>query len=277
MSKRIFKPLLAAVAASYLSIAGGSIAQENITSSPIGFNKVMLFMGTGVIDPSITSPRPGVTGCGGGALCDGNHFQRTIMGRDDAQIAAKEQEAKDHFGVEYGVDIDELVAAGRIVFTDFSLNPDYQYRLFMADGVGPNSDGWLIRDGGFLAIVVDPQGIELGGNHVGVTARASFVFMYGEYNILKTNSEGLPMEEMIIHFRSTTPAIIREDGSLDFRCSLFHEQWGEGTAHGTTVLDPILGGKLRGNGRTVVTFPASSAASRFPAFPNFSYDGSALQ
>ncbi len=195
----------------------------------------------------------------------------------EEEIESHKEGAKQYFMDQFGLDVDSLAAQGRIDFGDFSLNPDYQYRVQIASGKGPNDEGWIIRDGGYIAVVIDPAGIELGGNSEGLHANMFNAYLYGDYNVLVTNSGSQPKEEMIIQFRSTEAAKINADGSMDFRCAVFNEEFGEGVAYGSTILKPMLDGKLRGNGRTVVSWPSLSPISFFPESPEFGYSASSFK
>ncbi len=236
-------------------------------STPDGFDQVLLYMGTGIFDPNNPEPFPGVTGCNGG-FCDGEFFQKEIMKRTDEEIAALEQSAKDYFNTEYGLNVDELVANGRIEFKDFTFNPDIQYRLYAKSGTRVPSEGWIIRDGGFHIVITDPNGIELGGDHVGKTATTNNMMFFGNYNILVTDRYGYPKRELIINYQSSDPALITPDGSLmTFNCEIIHEKWGVGQAYGTYEFIPQDDGRIQANGRNILTFGKLSTVTEYPAFP----------
>jgi len=227
------------------------------TPRPVGFNQTLVFMATGAFDPANASPYPGLEGCDSGTeLCDGHYFQSHIMGRNQQQIADRAQESKDYFLSRFGVDTDALLAEGRIEWVSFFINPDYEYRVHFATGLSPDKDGWIIRDGGFAILVVDPNGIELGGEFTGHRAELLNVLMYGEYSILQTHPNH-PPKQQIVQYRSSEPARILDDGSMEFRSTVIHPQWGEGGLFGVTSLLPE-GDNLRANARAVLTWPALS-------------------
>lgn len=238
------------------------------TPQPVGFNKTLVFMASGAFDPTNPSPYPGLSGCDSGTeLCDGHYFQSQIMGRSESQIEARAQESKNYFMTKFGIDTDALLAEGRIEWVSFFINPDYEYRVHFASGMSPDENGWIVRDGGFAILVVDPQGIALGGEFEGQQAPQFNVFMYGEYNILQTQANREPQQQ-IVQYRSAEPARILADGSMEFRSTVIHPQWGEGFLFGVTLLLPE-NDNLRANARAVLTWPGLSSNNEFKGTEEF--------
>jgi len=237
-------------------------------SIPDGFSHMLVYMGTGIFDPENLEPRPGVTGCTGG-FCDGEYFQKEIMGRNDDEILMLEIKAKEFFLQRYGIYVDDPSMIGRTTFEMFTFNPDIQYRVYVAAGTKVSSEGWIIRDGGWKLEVIDPEGIDLGGELAGMHADKGYVMFFGDYNILVTDSHGKLKEELVISYKSTDPAVIAEDGSMTFRCEMSQEEWGKGQGFGTFTFIPQEDGTIRANGRNVLTFPPVSRLIEYPAKPAY--------
>lgn len=268
MYKRTLPAIFALATALMLFVPSSVTLGKGKLKAPNGFNHMIVYMGTGIFDPNNPNPRPGVHGCVGG-FCDGNIFQKDIMGRTDEEILALENEAKKFFIRRYGIDIDDPTFAGRAVFDSFTFHPDIQYRLHLSTDHKVPTEGFIIRDGGFRLEITDPNGIDLGGELAGSRIEQGHMIFFGNYNILVTNTEGKPIDELIIFYRSTTPAVIASDGSMTFSCAMSHALWGEGQGFGTFTFLPRADGTIRANGRNVITFPAASSTIDFPEKPSY--------
>lgn len=266
-SKKIWLSVIAFTCVALITVSKISNADEK-TLVPDGFEHMLVYMGTGIFDPNNPEPRPGVTGCVGG-FCDGEYFQEAIMGRTSDEVALLEIQAKEFIMQRYGIYVDDPAMLGRTTFEMFTFNPDIQYRVHVAAGSEVPSEGWVIRDGGWKLEVVDPDGIDLGGEMLGVHADQGNLMFFGTYNILVTDTHGKIERELIIAYQSTTPAVISEDGSMAFRCEMTHEKWGKGQGFGNFTFIGLEDGTIRANGRNVLTFPPISTLSEFPAEPAF--------
>lgn len=254
--------------AASVGITPGAYADddEDRVATPAGFDKLALYMGTGIFDPLDPEPRPGITDCVG-IFCDGMFFQKEVMGRSDEEIAALRDEAKAFYLERFGIDVNDPALAGRIAFTMFTLNPDFEYRLHALSGANAPSEGWQIRDGGFQLAVTDPDGIDLGGVLAGSHAPEGSAMFFGNYNILVTDEDGEPKDELIIFYKSNVPGETLPNGGFTFRCDMFNEKWGDGLGVGTILTVPLEDGTVRANGRNILTFPPVSALVEFPDFP----------
>lgn len=238
-----------------LAIALGWVSGVGATSptpTPKGFDHYMVLMAGGVLDLAESNPAPGVTGCAG-LFCDGEFFQREIMGRDDAALAEFTDEAKAFFEERFGVQVDAPELGGRISFGLFMTNPDWHYRMYTASGERTPAEGWPVRDGGYMLMVLDPDGLALGGEFEGTIAPAGSVMFYGNYNILV--GKGPRADELVMLFKSTRPAQIQADGSVSLLCELEHEKWGSGFGAVNVANVPLTGTLVQGVGRNVLTFP----------------------
>ncbi|MCB1935901.1 MAG: hypothetical protein KDF59_08170 [Nitrosomonas sp.] len=249
------------------SAAGHKAKNEMV--APAGFDSLVLYIGAGIFDPSVSETRPGVTGCTG-LFCDGDFFQKNIMNRTDAEVAEIRENARQHFIMHFGVDVDDPAYAGRVSLTQFMVNPDFQYRVHALAGEQVPSDGWIIRDGGYQFLVTDPNGIYVNDPMMGqIHVPAGSGGFFGNYNILKTDKHGNPNGELIIFYQSDTPAIPLPNGDFYFKCTMFNDDWGQGIGMGTMNFVPLEDGRVRGNVRNVLSFPPVSTVTEFPAEPAF--------
>jgi len=261
LAKKIGLGFVAACAISTLSISA-----EAGQWTPDGFRGYMVFMASGVLDATNTSPQPGITGCDP-MFCDGEYFQTQIMGRSDYEFAEFTSAAKAFFLMRFGLDVDDPANAGRIGLRLFMTNPDWQYRVFEMSGYKVPPQGWRVRDGGYALQVIDPAGVELGGEFAGIHAPQGSLFFYGEYNILTSSdtpdharkgkgasSDGAA-KEVIVLFKSNVPGRMNADGSVALRCDLESDQWGHGFATVTVANVDLGGNRIQGVGRNILTFP----------------------
>ena len=221
--------LLAAVATT--ASAQGVASQE----PPAGFGTMLVYLGTGVFDaadPDYQAP-------------DAEFWHREIMGRSDADIAQNRAEALAFFAERFGLDPD---GHGGLMFTDFMVDPRSEYRAYVSSETAIPSDGWVVRDGGWMLSVTEPDGLTLGGEFAGTHVPQGAVFVFGEYNIDVPDGD-----EIIIHDRSGS-AIIGTDSGMMFRCDLWHPEWGDGLAQGLSAPRILEDGRTQANIRNVLTF-----------------------
>ncbi len=221
--------------------------------TPEGFDQFAVYMATGVFDPVSPNPDPEITGCAF-MYCDGHYFQEVVMGWDAAEIAAEEAAARLFFLERFGIDVDELVVSGRISYFPFTIDPRIEYRVYHLAGHRVPAGGWEVRDGGFLVVVVDPEGIELGGEFAGERAVAGSAMAIGAYNIQTTRPNGRPGEDIVIRYKTPRPSIPVE-GPIGFFCEIENDAWGSGLAQGFLFHIPLPDGRLQFNIRNVLTFP----------------------
>ena len=104
-------------------------------SAPSG--KYLVYSAAGVYDPSI----PPVEG-------DLLHwFHAEIMGRDDQAIEAERDAADSYFQEMFG----DLYISGSL--KSFAVDPRDEYRAYYISGISVPPDGWIVRNGGFGAIL----------------------------------------------------------------------------------------------------------------------------
>jgi hypothetical protein len=213
---------------------------DSLGKVPAGFDQYLVYMATGTV-PFAPHPNPDITGCGTSLFCDGDYFHEVIMGRDAAEVEAEAERAKTYFAGRFGLDVDALEAAGRMRFFSFFLDPRGEYRAYTIAGRRPPVEGWVIRDGGFVAEVLDPAGVELGGDFANSglpPVPMGGLLVYGNYNILATNKSGKRKREIVIGYRSDMPMVANSWGELVINCQLSLDDFAYG----------IHGGKAQGMG-----------------------------
>ncbi|MDJ0941582.1 MAG: hypothetical protein QNJ00_17595 [Woeseiaceae bacterium] len=235
-------------------------AQADRRGVPAGFDQYLVYMATGTV-PFASHPNPAITGCGMSLFCDGDYFHRNIMGRTTGEIEAEAARAKEYFSARFGVNVDDLVAAGRLRFFSFFLDPRGEYRAYTIAGKRVPASGWVVRDGGFAAEVVDPAGIELAGEFAGLglpPIPMGGLLVFGDYNILATSPWGKRKRnrEIVISYRSDMPMIANNWGELVINCQLstddFEDGTNDGKAQGMGTVSPTPYG-LTLNWRNVLT------------------------
>lgn len=261
--------LSSCAAAMLLSFTGANADDESCRgmtrhASPLGYDGMITFMATGVIDMNEPSPIPGVTGCAG-MFCDGDYFHREISHRTDAEMAVMAQEAKDFFKMRFDLDIDDPAMEGRIAFIDFTLNPAFGYRAIAADYMRVPCDGYEVRDGGFAIVGMDPNGVDLGNELAGTRLNQGSMVVFGNYNIAVTNRRGRIVREDLVFYRSFIPLQPGADGSFLFRCEIRRdgEDWGNGQAMGQVANVVLDDGRIKSNAVNRLTFPILSTYDGF--------------
>ncbi len=177
-----------------------------------GYDDMLVYLGSGLVDLT-TDPIDGPTGCISTGQCNGDWFHFEIMGRSAAEMAVLEQLAKDFFLARFGVDVDAMVASGDIDFGTFSTDPRILYRNYMAMGKKIPSGGWEVRDGGWTFTVINPAGIDLGGEFLGRHVGFGTQALFGNYNIAETRNNGKIKNERIIFYRSGS--VLEVDADLE--------------------------------------------------------------
>ena len=219
-------PSVAVAALVLLAVALPAAAGSPATQSPDPFGKYLVYTAAGVYDASVLPAE--------GDLAD--WFHRQVMGRDDAAIAAERARADAYFTATFGA----LYTPGSL--TAFGLDPRNEYRAYFISGESVPPEGWVVRDGGFMADLSD------GG----------FV-VFGDYNIKATKAgKGGEPDPILIHYESVDPIYPQADGSLLFRCRLSSssfEDFGGGLAQGMSAPQTLPDGRTVANIRNILTFP----------------------
>ena len=234
---RTFVNTLIVALALLLAVGATTASAQGVASQqpPAGFDTMLVYLGTGVFDaadPSYEAP-------------DAEYWHREIMGRSDADIAQNRAEALAFFAERFGLDPE---TQDGLMFTDFMVDPRSEYRAYVSSAAAIPSEGWVVRDGGWMLSVSDPDGIALGGEFAGTHVPQGAFFVFGEYNIDVPDGD-----DIVIHYRSGSAIIAAENGMM-FRCDLWHPEWGEGMAQGLSAPRTLEDGRTQANIRNVLTF-----------------------
>ncbi len=212
--------------------------------TPQGFDKYLVYTAAGLYDPGVPPAE--------GDLAD--WFHKDVMGRSVAEIASEKAAADAFFLARFGPGLTSM---------PFGVDPRSEYRAYVISGEWVASEGWVVRDGGFMVMVPDDGsgGKTLYGTWGGPTGTwvpAGSMIVFGDYNIKREgpgNSAGSTTQPLIIHYQSADPIIQHpfEDG-IKFNCTVISEDFGEGLAQGLSRPETV-GGKLQANIRNILTFP----------------------
>ena len=247
MKKRQFlkvSTVMAATATMIQAFDTPVLARTRISSGiPEGFNGFLVYLANGEIEPTELF----ITG-----LEAINSFHKQIMKRTDLEIEAHRKEAITFFNERFGTDVENT---SDYSLSSYQINPKANYRAYVVGGERVPASGWIIRDGGWLLAVNNPNGVTLGGEFAGVEVPSGTRFLFGDYNILATNHRySRQFREIIINLKSAQPIIFAPDGSSSFRCDVTSEKYGVGKAQGISA--PLLqdNGLERVNIRNILTF-----------------------
>lgn len=228
------------------AVAGGGHEQENACKNgckgpyPDGYDGFLVFMATGAIPVTDSF------------FLDGAIFHEQIMKRTPAQIAQNRADALAYFQTRFG-----LVDAANhpdLTFFSFYADPRIDYRAYVISGYQVPTEGYEVHDGGWIALVTNPNGTTLGGAFPGRHVPVNTVFSYGDYNIeITKKGKGKQPDPLIISYACNHPLVLTFTGGEVFDCALESAEFGAGLGQGVTT--PLIeGGMLRPNGRTVLTF-----------------------
>lgn len=208
-------------------------------TTPTGYDGFLVFMANGALPVTDSY------------FLDGAYFQETIMGRCQEEIDADREAALDYFADRFGID---ALSNPDIAFLSFYVDPRINYRAYVISGERVPRAGYEVHDGGWLAMVVNPNGTTLGGQFAGMHVPFYTVMSFGDYSIEVTKPGHGPQPEPIkIHYQCNDPLIPLLNFGEVFNCDLYSDRFGVGRGQGMTA--PITSdGFLRPNGRTVLTF-----------------------
>lgn len=235
---------------------------------PVGYDGYLVFAANG--SWNVFEPHPTVPGCGVQPLiCDGQYFHEQIMKRTADEIAAKRQEAIEHYKEKFGIDVNDPANEGRVELLSFMVDPRWNYRVYSWGGRPVPPEGYQVRDGGFLLRITDPDGYTLGGEREGVHVPANARALVGDYNILVERpsrrpgttsgaADHRPREEVVISYRADTFMTPNQFGDIAFSCQLSDDGFasGETTGFAQGFANQTIGpdGFIDINVRNVLTF-----------------------
>lgn len=212
-------------------------------TTPDGYNGFLVFMATGAL-PATDS-----------YFLDGTNFQENILGRTAAEISEDRQNALDYFSTRFG--INNADSNSDVAFISFYADPRIDYRAYVISGKRVPREGFQVHDGGWIALVTNPNGMTLGGQYAGMHVPLYSVFSFGDYSIQRTKPGNGPQPPpIVIHYQCNDPLVPLFNGGEVFQCDLYSDEFGVGRGQGMTA--PVYeDGMLKPNGRTVLTFSDS--------------------
>ena len=205
---------------------------------PDGFDKYIVYSAAGRFDTSV-APKEGNLGM---------WFHKDIMGRNDMEIAEAKAEAVEYIEAQFGPNLPEPMP--------FGVDPRVEYRAYVISGESVPSEGYVVRDGGFM-VMLQKATVLFGryGGEQGKVVPAGTMIVYGTYNIDRSPTGKDPL---IIQYRSASPVIQHPlEPGFKFDCVAISDEFGEGRAQGLAAHQMLEGGNVQqSNIRTVLTFPA---------------------
>ncbi|MEN0060560.1 MAG: hypothetical protein AAGA48_00345 [Myxococcota bacterium] len=144
---------------------------------------------------------------------------------DRLDLETVRAEAQTYMTSEFGFDLDEALATGRVMWIESRVDPRADYRVFALPDREVSAEGWRIDDAAFSAVVVDPNGLPLGGVYEGMVQPPGVLGTYGYYRLHA--DEGEPL---LIQYESDGPGTVDALGRGLFHCRLSSEVLGTGLA-----------------------------------------------
>lgn len=228
-----------------LALADQKTDQKDHTSSPDNYRETMLF----IADRPFSSV-DGTFFLNGIVGGDGVDFFKNVLGLSDEEIEESRQQAIAFYQQRFGLDVNDP----RLYFTGFQIDPAVNYRAVMISGEirrTPRRDGYPIVDGGWGLAVMDPEGVDLGGEFEGVHVPAGTLFAKGTY-LIKGGKHG---KDITVNYRSRGPMQpVGTGGVID--CEISHPDLGQGVAWGYFELHALPNNLTTAQVRNVLTFPA---------------------
>lgn len=212
-------------------------------NSPDNLGKIFTFISTRPFDSV-----DGTFFLDGMAGGDGMDFFKNTMGYSDEEIAENKQAAIEFYQERFGLDASDP----RLYLTGFQIDPAADYRAVLVSGKKRNpGKGYPIIDGGWALAVVDPAGIDLGGDFAGTHVPAGTMFAHGGSYVIK---RGGSRKDIIINYKSRGPMQPVGRGGV-INCEVSSDKFGEGVAWGYFEFHALANGQIAAQVRNVVTFP----------------------
>src|SRR4051812_19912787 len=176
-------------------VVNGSCQGQGCTgTTPQGYNGFVVFMANGALP--ITDSY----------FLDGTYFQETILGRTQVEIDQDRENALEYFETRFGIANPE--ANPDVAFISFYVDPRINYRAYVISGERVPTAGYQVYDGGWIALVTNPNGLTLGGQYAGLHVPFYSVFSFGDYSIEVTKPGNGPQPPpIVIHYQCNDPLI----------------------------------------------------------------------
>lgn len=248
---KLVKTLSALLAASFLTLSFNSPAGQSYRFDdhrghkhrPDNLIKAMTFVSTRPFDS--VDGTFFLDGMVGG---DGMHFFKDVLGLTDQEIEERRLAAIDFYAERFGIDVNDP----KVYMTGFQIDPAADYRAIMMTGKGKNpGKGYPIIDGGFAVAVIDPAGLDLGGEFEGTHVPAGTMFAAGGSYVIK---RGHHKKDIVINYQSRGPMQPVGTGGV-INCEVVHPVWGKGLGWGYFEFHSLSNGQISAQVRNVLTFP----------------------
>lgn len=227
---------------------------------PEGFSMYLTFMGTGLYDWE--SPHPEIPNCFR-QLCVGDYFFDEILGLDEAAKQEWYEEAVIIWSTRFGIDPEDPQWAGRVTAIPFYADPRNDIRAYSMAGTRIHRHGWHVLDGGWLLIVTDPNGIELGGEYSGLHVGPNTVFSRGKYLVQARTRHGRFLADIEIDYQARGPISFVPGLPFVGNCEIIHTtingeptSWGIGQAQPSQVALETSTGEVKLSYRNILTWGA---------------------
>ena len=237
---------------------------------PEGFTMYMTFMGTGLYD--LESPHPEIPSCSQ-QLCVGDYFFDEILGLDEAAKEDWYQQAVTIWSTRFGIDPDDPQWAGRVTAIPFYADPRNEIRAYSMAGTRIHRQGWEVLDGGWLLIVTDPEGVELGGEYAGFHVGPNTVFGRGKYLVRARTRHGRFLADIEIDYQARGPIGFAPGFPFVGNCEIISTtingesvNWGLGQAQPSQVALLMPTGESKLSYRNILTYGAGGGFGE--PFPN---------
>lgn len=174
--------------------------------------------------------------------------------------------AKDFYLTRFGIDVDMEVAAGRIDFGIWDADPRVLYRNYVNSNHKIPSRGSEVRDGGWQVTILDPTGMNLGGEFTGIHVPAGAQALWGNYNIAHRKRNGKIKSEEIIWYRAGSFIVPNELFEIAAICEVTRDGplWNDGAQGFAMIAAKFFfpsATEIKFAVRNVLTFGASTPAN----------------
>lgn len=159
--------------------------------APTGLKKFVVYMANGYVDTNDTDyelPFGMIVLPQAPGMLIGEGFHRYIMCRNDAQIEQHRQEAMQYFDQTFGLTPSDYalspapddLANASLILMPYMVDPRLNFKVYSASGERISRHGTFMRDGGWIAQVIHPNGYTLNSGQV---IPPGSTFRYGDYNM----------------------------------------------------------------------------------------------
>ena len=211
----------------------------------------------------------------------GDDFDTLIMGRTAEEAAAFKEQARAFLAERFGLDFaqDDITPDFAVVLQHIFTDPRQDYSATYIAGREFHPEQWVLYDGLWAAIVIDPTGATVHGTYGGAAGRVipfGGAMVFGEYVIVHPHHPlaglfgmrtggGHPATfrgrraPVHIQYQSEKPVIPPLDptAAATFDCRALSAEFGQGIILGRGSFPlPLADGNVQTNIRSVMTFPA---------------------